>query len=180
MEIDCSRTLSELLAIADDARIEGERSGFGPDAVVDAAGTLRRIAHRLGSVAAGRNSQEMTALAPRVQAARDALDSALRAHFEGCLDYVKRRAAGGGALRAWNEDAARTLLNNLHEQIAADDFNFNAVSSWPLAPRRTLLAEIETYRRLVILAGELSDQLSRIALPKPARHPQLQPRTAAA
>jgi len=179
LEIDCSRILSELLAIADDARIEGGRSGFDPDAVVDAVGTLRRIAHRLGSVGAGRNSQEMPALAPPLQAARDAIDSALREHFEACLDYVRRRAAGGdGPLSAWNEDTARGLLDDVQERIAADDFN--AVSSWPLAPRRTLLAEVETYRRLVILAGELSNQLSRIALPKPTRRRQLQPRTAAA
>jgi uncharacterized membrane protein YccC len=178
IEIDCARTLSELLAIADDARIEGGRSGFDPDAVVDAVGTLRRIAHRLGSVAAGRNSQEMPMLPPQLQSARDEIDSALRSHFEACLDYVKRRAAGGGALKAWNEDAARALLDNLHEQIAAN--NFSAVSSWPLGPRRSLLAAIETYRRLVILAGELSDQLSRIALLRPAYRPQLQPRSAPA
>ena len=165
-EIDCARTLGELLAIADDARIEGGRSGFDPDAVVDAVGTLRRIAHRLGSLAAERNSQEMPMLPPQLQSARDAIDSALRSHFEACLDYVKRRAAGGGALKAWNGDAARALLDNLHEQIAAN--NFSAVSSWPLAARRSLLAAIETYRRLVVLAGELSDQLARIAPPRPA------------
>jgi uncharacterized membrane protein YccC len=178
LEIDCSQTLSELLEVADDARIEGGRSGFDPDAMVDAVGSLRRIAYRLGSVAAGRNSREMPALAPRLLAARDQMDSALRAHFEACLDYVRRRAAGGGALRAWNEDGARALLDNLHDQIAAD--NFSAVSSWPLAPRRALLAEIETYRRLVVLAGELTDQLSRIALARPAHRRQLQPHTAAA
>ena len=178
LEIDCSRTLGELLEIAEDARIEGGRSGLDPDAVVDAVGTLRRIAHRLGSVAVGRNSREMPALAPRLLTARDEMDSALRAHFEACLDYVKRRAAGGATLRVWDEDGARALLDKLHEQIAAD--NFSAVSSWPLAPRRTLLAEIETYRRLVVLAGELTDQLSRIALAGPTPHRQLQPRIATA
>lgn len=178
LEIDCSKTLSELLTIADDARIEGGRSGFDPDVVVDAVGTLRRIAHRVGSLAAGRNSQEAPALEPRLQAARDAIDSALRAHFEACLDYIKRRAAGGVTLSAWNEDGARALLDNLHREIAAD--KFSAVSSWPLAPRRVMLAEIETDRRLVVLAGELTDQLSRIALARPTHHRQLQPRTATA
>lgn len=176
IEMDCSRTLSELLAIADDARIEGGRSGFDPDAVVEAVGTLRRIAHRLGSVAAGRNSQETPVLPPQLESARDAIESALHAHFEACLDYIKRRAAGGGTLRAWNEEAARALLDNLQEQIAAN--NFSAVSSWPLGPRRVLLADIETYRRLVVLAGELSEQLSRIALPRPAHQRQLEPRSA--
>jgi len=178
IEIECARTLSELLAVADDARIEGGRSGFDPDAVVDAVGTLRRIAHRVGSVAGGRNSQEMPALPFQLQSARDAIDSALRAHFEACLDYIRRRAAGDATLRAWNEDAAHVLLDDLHDQIAAD--NFSAVSSWPLTPRRILLAKIETYRRLVVLTGELSDQLSRIALPRLTHRRQLQTRTAAA
>src|SRR5262249_61732241 len=39
--------LTELLAIAQDARMEGRRSGVNPDRVIDAAGTLRRIMHRL-------------------------------------------------------------------------------------------------------------------------------------
>jgi hypothetical protein len=69
IEIDCARTLGELLALADDARIEGGRSGFDPDAVVDAVGTLRRIAHRLGSLVAERNSQEMPMLPPQLQSA---------------------------------------------------------------------------------------------------------------
>lgn len=176
LEIDCAKILSELLAVADDARIEGGRSGIDPDAVVDAVGTLRRIAHRLGSVAAWRNSEEMPPLGPEIQTARDAIDSALRDHFEACLQYVKRRADDDAALKAWNEDAARALLDNFHQQIAAD--NFSALSSWPLTPRRALLAALETYRRLVVLAGELSDQLSRIALPMPVRAAALEQRNA--
>ena len=86
------------------------------------------------------------------------------------------KTSAGAAIDGWDEEAARAMLDDLHEQIAAD--NFSAVSSWPLAPRRTLLAGIETHRRLVVLAGELSEQLSRIALPAPARQRQLEPRSA--
>jgi uncharacterized membrane protein YccC len=177
LEIESAHTLSELLAVADDARIEGGRSGFDPDAVVEAVGTMRRIAHRLGSLAAGRNSQDMPALPPQLRNARDAIDFALRAQFEACLDFVKRRAGGGAALSAWNENAARAPLDDLHARIAAD--SFGAVSSWPLASRRILLAEIETYRRLAVLTGELSEQLQRIALPgRPVHQRQHQPRPA--
>ena len=177
LEIESAHTLSELLAVADDARIEGGRSGFDPDAVVEAVGTMRRIAHRLGSLAAGRNSQDMPALPPQLRNARDAIDFALRAQFEACLDFVKRRAGGGAALSAWNENAARAPLDDLHARIAAD--SFSAVSSWPLASRRILLAEIETYRRLAVLTGELSEQLQRIALPgRPVHQRQHQPRPA--
>ena len=177
LEIESAHTLSELLAVADDARLEGGRSGFDPDSVVEAVGTMRRIAHRLGSLAAGRNSQDMPALPPQLRNVRDAIDFALRAQFEACLDFVKRRAGGGGALSAWNENAARAPLDDLHNRIAAD--SFGAVSSWPLASRRVLLAEIETYRRLAVLTGELSEQLQRIALPsRPLHQRQHQPRPA--
>jgi uncharacterized membrane protein YccC len=178
LEIESAHTLSELLAVADDARLEGGRSGFDPDAVVEAVGTMRRIAHRLGSLAAGRNSQDMPALPPQLRNVRDAIDFALRAQFEACLDFVvKRRAGGGGALSAWNENAARAPLDDLHDRIAAD--SFSAVSSWPLASRRILLAEIETYRRLAVLTSELSEQLQRITLPRrPVHQRQHQPRPA--
>lgn len=179
IEINVAGTLVELLAVADDARVEGRRSGVDPDAVVDAVGTLRRIAHRLGSIAAARGGQEMPPLPPELQPARDRLEAALRTHFETCLDYVKRRAPEGATSPPrWNEYAMNSLVDDLNGRIAAGDFA--AIASWPAAARRTLLTEVEVYRRLVVLAGELSEQLSRIALPAHARRPQLQERVAPA
>ncbi len=178
LEIECSKTLGQLLAVADDARMEGGRSGFDPDAMVNAVGTLRRIAHRLGGVAAGRNLHERPTLPPHLQSARDAIDDNLRAHFEACLAYVRGGAAEAGALRAWDGRAANALLGNLHQQVAAD--NFSAVASWPIPMRRALLAEIEAYRRLTVLGGELADQLARIALPRPAAARRLAPRSVTA
>src|SRR5262249_39452758 len=127
LEIECSKTLGELLAVADDARIEGGRSGFDPDAVVNAVGTLRRMAHRLGSIASGRNVRDTPELPPHLQSARDAIDENFRIHFEACLVYVQSRAADAGALRSWDEKRAHSLLNNLHQQVAAE--NFSAIAS---------------------------------------------------
>jgi uncharacterized membrane protein YccC len=179
MEIDAAQILGELLAVADDARIEGRRCGFDPDAVIDAVGTLRRIAHRLASIASGRGTQPPPQLAPHIQAARDRVEDALRTQFEVCLDYVRRRAATRQNPRTeWNGEAVGTLLDGLHEAIAAD--SFAAIASWPIEERRALLAEIEAFRRLVILTGELSEQLSRIAPPAFARRRRLVERPATA
>ena len=48
------RTLAEILEVADDAQLEGRTSMVNHNAIVEAAGTLRRIANRLASIATGR------------------------------------------------------------------------------------------------------------------------------
>ncbi len=48
------RTLAEILEVADDAQLEGRTSTVNHNAIVEAAGTLRRIANRLASIATGR------------------------------------------------------------------------------------------------------------------------------
>jgi len=136
------------------------------------------MAHRLGSIASRRNVRDTPELPPHLQSARDAIDENFRIHFEACLVYVQRRAADAGALRSWDEKRAHSLLNSLHQQVAAE--NFSAIASWPIPQRRALLAEIEAYRRLTVLSGELADQLSRIALPRLMSARQLQPRAATA
>lgn len=179
MEMDSAQILSELLEVADDARIEGRRSSFDPDAVVDAVGTLRRIAHRLAGIASERSAQPAPQLAPQIQAARDRVEDALRTQFELFLEYVRRRAATRQSPRAgWNAAAASRLLDELHAAIAAD--SFAAIASWSIQQRRALLAEIEAFRRLVVLTGELSEQLSRIALAATARRRRLAERPAPA
>lgn len=179
IEKDSAQILSELLAVADDARIEGGRCGFDPDAVIDAVGTLRRIAHRLISVASGRDGLAMPKLDPGIENARARLQDALRAQFEICLDFVRRRAATGQTPQSqWNGAVVNGMLNELGEAISAD--NFAALSAWSVEQRRTLLSETEALRRMVVLTGELAEQLSRIALFVTARGRQFVPRAAAA
>jgi uncharacterized membrane protein YccC len=55
------RILAEILQVADDAQMEGRTSMVDHRAVVDAAGTLRRIANRLASIATGRNRRSHAA-----------------------------------------------------------------------------------------------------------------------
>jgi hypothetical protein len=48
------RILAEILGVANDAQVEGRASLVDHNSIVEAAGTLRRIANRLSSIATGR------------------------------------------------------------------------------------------------------------------------------
>ncbi len=162
IEIASAKTLGELLEIADDARIEGRRSIVDPDAIIEIVGSLRRITHRLASAAAAREEIEIPLLTPAFEGARARFDAALTEHFRDCLDFVKRRADGiHRAIPQWAEDEARKLLQVREQELSAN--NFAILSSLSIEERRALLAELENARRLTVLAGELSEQLSRIA-----------------
>ncbi len=52
--LETMRILAEILEVADDAQVEGRTSSVNDNAIVEAAGTLRRIANRLASIATGR------------------------------------------------------------------------------------------------------------------------------
>ena len=54
INMDATWDLTRVLGIAEDARMEGRHSGIVPDSVVEVAGTLRRIVHRLSGIATGR------------------------------------------------------------------------------------------------------------------------------
>ncbi len=161
IEINSAKTLSQLLEIADDARIEGRSSIVDPDAIIETVGTLRRISHRLASAAAALNLIETPPLTRVFDAARMQFGAMLADLFRDCLDFVRRRPPGiRRSIPRWDEVGARDLLATLDREIAAD--NFAAISSLSVQQRRTLLAEMENSRRLTVLAGELSEQLSRI------------------
>jgi hypothetical protein len=167
IQIDSGKTLSQLLEIADDARIEGRRSIVDPDAIIETVGTLRRITNRLSSAAAALNLVEIPSLTRGFDIARARFNASLAEHFRDCLDFVKRRARGvDRPIPDWDEAAAHALLETLEREVAAD--NFAAMSPLPIETRRTLLAEMENSRRVTVLAGELAEQLSRI---RPGQRP---------
>jgi hypothetical protein len=162
IEVDSAKTLSELLEIADDARIEGRRSIVDPDAIIETVGTLRRITHRLASAAVALNQIKLPPLTPEIDSTRAHFNRTFTEHFRDCLDFVNGRSQGvSRVIPSWDEAGARNLLEALEREIAAD--NFAALSTLLVQERRTLLAEIENFSRLTVLAGELSEQLSRIA-----------------
>jgi len=167
-EREVMKTANELLTIADDARLEGRASTIDPDRVVDATGTLRRIAFRLGSISDVRIQTPTPALASETQAAREAFEAELRARLQSWVDYIEAnpKPTSRTAL-AWaaklNPTRLSALLTRFTDRVSASQYA--EVASWPADARAVLFAEIESFQRLVILTGELDDQLSRVPLP---------------
>jgi uncharacterized membrane protein YccC len=164
-EIDMEVTLqlTQVLGIAEDARLEGRRSGLNPDHVIEAAGTLRRIVHRLSGIASGRLALQQYALPADLQAARAACDTALRHHLQAWL-AVPLEAEPGPDRRLLLEVAAHFRPDDLAAPLAALQERLSAsggeeLAAWPVEARSLLLAELESYRRLVVLLSELDQHL---------------------
>jgi len=162
LEKQSTGTLGQLLAVADDARLEGPRSRVSADAIIDAAGTLRRIAHRLGWIAGGRAAQPT--LSPASAAARRAFEDGLRRRLGAWRAYFAERSpdrSGAAALRDRHRvDDLEQTLHTLVSRIASN--SYAEIADWPLSARRPLLAEIDSFERLVVLTGELDQQFAAI------------------
>src|SRR5262245_34112852 len=166
LELDMQVTLhlTDVLAIADEARVEGRRSGVNPDCVISAAATLRRIVHRLSVIAIGRLSMPQLAVPAEIQTARTALETGLRDHLESWLGVVEQEP--GPDPRRIAEVAERFRPNDLTVPLEKLDQRLSASAdepgAWPVEARSILLAEIESYRRLVVLMTELNQQFAEI------------------
>ena len=93
IDMDVTLQLIQLLGIAEDARMEGRHSGIVPDRITEAAGTLRRIVHRLSGIATGRLVIPQPALPAEIQAARAACETALRYHLQSWLEVLEDQHA---------------------------------------------------------------------------------------
>ena len=165
-ELDMQVTLhlTDLLAIADETRVEGRRSGVNPDRVIEAAGSLRRIVHRLSVIALGRLSMPSLAVPAEIQTARTALEAGLREHLQSWLGAAEQEPAldprriAEVAERFTPNDLA-LLLEKLDQRLSAST---HELGGWPAEARSILLAEIESYRRLVVQMTELDQQFVEI------------------
>jgi len=161
IDMDVTLNLTQLLGIAEDARLEGRHSGIDPNHVIEAAGTLRRIVHRLSGIATERLGMPQVALPTELQAARAACETALRHHLQSWLEVLEdehgldRRRTLEVAEHFTPNDLAGPLAE-LHEQVSASALG--ELASWPTTARSTLLADIESYRRLMVLVTELDQQ----------------------
>ena len=165
IDMDVTLQLIQLLGIAEDARMEGRHSGIVPDRITEAAGTLRRIVHRLSGIATGRLVIPQPALPAEIQAARTACETALRYHLQSWLEVLEdeqgpdRRRIVEVAARFTPDDLAVPLAK-LQEHLSV--FGLGELASWPAAARSALLAEIESYRQLMVLMTELDQQFVEI------------------
>jgi hypothetical protein len=158
------RTLAEILQVADDAQIEGRTAMVNHNAIVEAAGTLRRIANRLASMASGR----MVALPPLdsvTESARQAVLEAIRAQLSSWLDFFsapKSLVASATRIAAASRspDDLATPLQLFSSRL--EERQFARTESWTVEQRRTILAELQSMRRLEFLISELNRWLAQI------------------
>ena len=170
IDMEATLDLTQLLGIAEEAQVEGQLSGVNPNAVVEAAGTLRRIVHRLSGIASARLAVPQPPLPAELQAARDAGDNALRHHLESWLEVVEQEP--GPDRRRILEVAAHFTPDDLAVPLAKLEehlsvFWLGELASWPAAARSAVFAEIESYRQLMVLMTELNQQF--VAIPAATR-----------
>ena len=176
---EITHLLSEMLEIADDARLEGRMSLINHDAVVEAAGTLRRIAHRLGGIASARISAPLPQLDEETEALLHTVLAAICARLEAWLSFYESPGclSGRAALTraaTHSRDEIAPPLELFGRRLEAD--GFARLADWTLAQRRQLLAELQSLRRLEVLMVELDRYIASVpgAAPSPAISVSLQ------
>ena len=159
------RSLAEILEVADDAQVEGRTSMVNHNAIVEAAGTLRRIANRLASIATGRIVNPVPQLDPVTESAREAVLDAIRRHLQSWLDFFSgaeslSAAAAQAVARSHSLDDMEAPLDQFGSRL--EEKEFARIESWPLEQRRALLAELHSMRRLEFLISDLNRWLPQI------------------
>ena len=162
------RVLTEFLEIADDARMEGRTCAVYHDGIVEAAGTLRRIANRLSSIATARVLTQMPQLDPVTEFARERVFNAIRGQLGSWLDFFSSAEwFSASAARAIAEKHSGELAEPLNDFSShLEENGFARLESWPLDPRRTMIAELQSMRRLEFLFSELNRYLADIPIPR--------------
>jgi hypothetical protein len=166
------RVLTEFLEIADDARMEGRTCAVYHNGIVEAAGTLRRISNRLASLATARVLVQMPQLDSVTEFARERVFNTIRGQLKSWLDFFNS-AEWSNALAARaiaEKHSANELAEPLNEfSSQLEEGGFARLASWPFEPRRTMMAELQSMRGLVILFSELNGYLADVpSLPRRA------------
>jgi hypothetical protein len=147
------------------------------DSIVQAAGTLRRIANRLAGISMGRILAELPPLDDGAESAREAMLAAIRARLEAWLDFFEGRSGATGGAGAFtapprhSRSEIATPLDEFSRRLEAQ--NFARISAWTLEQRRAILAELQSMRRLDVLMFELDRYLSGVARPQLKLAPEL-------
>jgi uncharacterized membrane protein YccC len=165
VDSNAMQMLAEILEVAGDAQMEGRASLVDCSAIVEAAGTLRRIANRLASITTARIAASTPRLDPPTESAREATLATVCRQLQSWLDFYSgkecfdRRAAQALAREYSPEDLRKPL-----EQFASrlEEGRFARLDSWSIAQRATVLAELQSMRGLELLIAELNRWLAEI------------------
>jgi fusaric acid resistance family protein len=166
------RALAEILEVADDAQLEGRTSTVNHNGIVEAAGTVRRIANRMSSIATGRIVTPAPQLDAVTETAREAVLETIRQHLQSWLDFFSsddslNRSAAEAIARSHSLDDLQKPLEQFGSRL--EEREFARIESWTLDQRRVVLAELHSMRRLEYLVAQLNRWLAQI--PGPASNP---------
>jgi uncharacterized membrane protein YccC len=158
------RVLAEILEIANDAEMEGRGSVVNAQAIIEAAGNLRRIANRLSSISVVRIAAAMPPLDAETEAVRQAVMDSVKHQLQGWLEFFTNgnslSSAGGTTTLIGKADESEEPLKEFGSRI--EENAYAPVASWTSEQRRGLLAELHSMRRIVFLMGELNQWLPEI------------------
>jgi len=160
-----TQVMIEILQVADDARMEGRKSLLDPDAVVNAAGTIRRVAHRLAALSANRLNAAIPPLDSATEDVRAQVVKAIVTELESWLAFFSGSSslnskAARALAAAHTRDQILTPLELLSSRLSAD--NYACLLAFTTDQRRQILAELQSLRRLEFLMGELNEYLARV------------------
>ncbi len=159
------RTLAEILEVADDAQVEGRTSTVNHNAIVEAAGMLRRIANRMASIATERIVTPLPPLDAPTESAREAVFDAIRRRLQSWLEFFSGAySLNRPAAEAIARSQSPALIGEPLEQFGSriEERKFARIDSWTTEQRRVLLAELHSMRRLEYLVSELNRWLAQI------------------
>jgi hypothetical protein len=159
------RSLAEILEVADDAQVEGRTSLVNHNAILRAAGTLRRIANRLASIANERIVTPVPQLDPTTESARAAVLDAIRRHLQSWLDFFSgadslNAAAAQAVARSYSPDDLKKPLEQFSSRL--EEREFARLASWTLDQRRAILGELHSMRRVEYLFSQVNRWLAQI------------------
>lgn len=160
--------LSEFLEIADDARMEGRTCAVYHNAIVETAGTFRGIANRLSLIATARILTPMPQLDSAAEFARERVFDAICRQLRAWLGFFSSAECLSLTAAQWfahkrSADQLAEPINEFGSQL--EEGGFAQLASWPLAPRRTMMAELQSMRRLEFLFSELNRYLADVPSP---------------
>ncbi len=159
------RILAQMLEIADDAQMEGRTSKVNHNAIVEAAGTLRRIANRLASISSSRIVDPTPPLDEKTEAAREAALGNIQHQLKRWLDFFSGpESLTAGAAQAL---ARKQLSSPVEDPLTLfgsrlEENEFERIKFWTLDQRRGVLAELNSLRRIAVLLSDLNASLARI------------------
>jgi uncharacterized membrane protein YccC len=166
------RILAEILGVADDAEVEGRTSMVNHNAILEAAGALRRVANRLAWIATGRIISPAPSLDANTEAQRDAVFIAICRQLRSWLDFFSRDDCLNALVAqtlalSLSPDEVGKPLRDFGSRL--EEGEFARLESWTLEQRRAILAELQSMRRLEYLISRLNRWFAQI--PGPVSNP---------